>query len=70
MFFISKTSLVFGKNWYFRILAPMGTKSPEWMKLIFPAPKKRPKEALFDAWKNSFIDEDLQCTAGLAPNYF
>lgn len=70
MFFIRKTSLVFGKNWYFRVLAPMETKSPEWIQLVFPASKKRPTEALFEAWKNSFIDEDLQCKAGLAPNYF
>jgi hypothetical protein len=42
MFFIKKTSLVFGKNWYFRGLAPMETKSPEWRKLVFLASKKRP----------------------------
>jgi hypothetical protein len=59
LFFIKKTSLVFGKNWYFRGLAPMETKSPEWMKLVFLAPKKRLKEALFGAYKNSFINEDL-----------
>ena len=41
LFFIKKTSLVFGKNWYFRGLAPMETKSPEWIKLVFLAPKKR-----------------------------
>lgn len=48
----------------------METKSPEGIQLFFPAPKKRPKEALFGAWKNSCIHEDLQCTAGTAPNYF
>jgi hypothetical protein len=49
MFFIKKTSLVFGKNWYFRGLAPMEAKSPEWIQLVFLAPKKRPEEALFGA---------------------
>jgi hypothetical protein len=42
MFFIKKTSLVFGKNWYFRGIDPMETKSPEWRKLVFLASKKRP----------------------------
>lgn len=48
----------------------METKSPEGIPLVFPAPKKRPAEALFGAWKNSGIHEDLQCTARIAPNYF
>jgi len=41
LFFIKKTGWVFTKNKYFRALAPMETKSPEWMKLVFLAPKKR-----------------------------
>jgi hypothetical protein len=49
MFFIKKTSLIFGKNWYFRGLAPMEAKSPEWILLVFLAQKKRPEEALFGA---------------------
>ena len=58
------------KNWYFRGLAPMETKRPEGTQLVFPAPKKRPAEALFGALENSCILEDLQCTAGTAPNNF
>ncbi len=42
-----KISLVFIKIWYFRGIAPMETKSPEWVKLIFLGPKKRLTEALF-----------------------
>jgi hypothetical protein len=45
-------------------LALMAMESPELEKLIFPGLKKRPKEALFRAWKNTFSSEDLQCTAG------
>jgi len=54
MFFIKKTSSVFGKKWYFRVLAPMETKSPEWIQPVFPAPKKRPTEALFGALEKQF----------------
>lgn len=54
LFFIKKTSLVFGKNWYFRGLAPMETKSPEWIQLVFLAPKKRLKEALFGSLEKQF----------------
>ena len=49
MFFMLKISLVFIKIWYFRGIAPMEAKSPEWMKLVFLASKKRPTEALFEA---------------------
>ena len=49
-------------------LAPMETKSPELIKVIFLALKKRPEEALFSAYKNTFISEDLQCTEGIAPD--
>jgi hypothetical protein len=49
MFFMLKISFVFIKIWYFRGIAPMETKSPEWRKLVFLASKKRLKEALFKA---------------------
>jgi hypothetical protein len=49
MFFMLKISLVFIKIWYFRGIAPMETKSPELIKIIFLALKKRPEEALFRA---------------------
>jgi hypothetical protein len=49
LFFIKKTRLILIKIWYFRTLAPMETKSPELIKVIFLAPKKRLKEALFGA---------------------
>ena len=39
-------------------------ESPELEKVVFPDLKKRPKEALFMAWKNTFSSEDLQCTTG------
>jgi hypothetical protein len=42
----------------------MEMESPELEKVVFPDIKKRPKEALFMAWKNTFSSEDLQCTAG------
>jgi len=49
MFFMLKISLVFIKIWYFRVIAPMVTKSPEWIEIVFLATKKRLKEALFGA---------------------
>ena len=45
-------------------IARMEEKSPELKKLIFPARKQRPEEALFMVWKNSFFSEDLKRTAG------
>jgi hypothetical protein len=45
-------------------LALMEMKSPELEKVVFPELKTRPKEALFRAWKNTFLSEDLECTAG------
>lgn len=42
----------------------MEMESPELENVVFPELKTRPKEALFRAWKNTFLGEDLQCTAG------
>jgi hypothetical protein len=37
----------------------MEMESPELEKVVFHDLKKRPKEALFRAWKNTFSGEDL-----------
>jgi hypothetical protein len=42
----------------------MEMESPELENVVFPELKTRPKKALFRAWKNTFLGEDLQCTAG------
>ena len=48
----------------------MVTKTPELFLLVFPGVKERLKEAPFMPWKNCRNNEELQCTAGLAPNYY
>jgi len=40
-------------------LALMETESPELKNVVFAAVKKRPQEAIFRAWKNTFLSEDL-----------
>jgi len=38
--------------------------------LFFPGIKERLEEAPFMPWKNYWNNEELQCTAGSAPDYF
>ena len=70
LFFIKKTELSFRKKLVFSRSSPDGNEKPGMETTSFSCSKKATERSSFWSKKNSFINEDLPCTAGLAPNYF